>query len=590
MKVVDVNTLFKKAEQAFADGRVDAARATLHQITQLTGDDPAVLHLLALVEKKAGDLAASRAAFGRAAALAPADREINNNYANLLSRLGHGEEALAYYDRAIDAAPGYHDARMNRAVLLQRLGRFEEALEDLDKVAAARPSDPKVQSARGSALRSLDRLDEAADAFSAALRSDPHRVVALHGRARVAIERGEDAAPDLYRRALVRDPGNLELQLGLAEALEAQGDPSGRDLLACMVAREPAWLEGQAALARMRWEDGEGAAFTRELERALAANPCNRDMWLAYAAALGAADMAARAADAAERARAAAGDDPTFILLEAAHASEAGQMDRAERLYAILPPEWPGRAVHEVRHRMRCGDYDRAAALAHRTLAAEPWNIGAWAVLGLLWRLDDDPRAKWLLTKPFIVSVRQLDLTDEELEAITARLRSLHRTRAHPIGQSLRGGTQTRGRLFQRQEPEIARLRDAVVTAVGNFWDNLPSHDSSHPLLRHRYANPRLAGSWSVRLTDGGFHISHIHPQGILSSACYFVVPEPQAPQEGFLEVGGPPHGLDIPLSPLAVIEPKPGVMTLFPSYMFHGTRSFASGERLTAAFDVVPS
>lgn len=29
--------------------------------------------------------------------------------------------------------------------------------------------------------------------------------------------------------------------------------------------------------------------------------------------------------------------------------------------------------------------------------------------------------------------------------------------------------------------------------------------------------------------------------------------------------------------------------LVLFPSYMFHGTRPFGKGERLTVAFDVIP-
>ena len=37
------------------------------------------------------------------------------------------------------------------------------------------------------------------------------------------------------------------------------------------------------------------------------------------------------------------------------------------------------------------------------------------------------------------------------------------------------------------------------------------------------------------------------------------------------------------------VIQPKEGRLVLFPSYMWHGTIPFSSGERLTAPFDVVP-
>ena len=91
-----------------------------------------------------------------------------------------------------------------------------------------------------------------------------------------------------------------------------------------------------------------------------------------------------------------------------------------------------------------------------------------------------------------------------------------------------------------------------------------------------------------MRLTSGGFHVAHFHTKGIVSSATYLVLPVPSAPMEGWLEVGGAPANLKLNVEPLHRVEPKQGLMALFPSYLFHGTRSFAAGERLTAAIDVV--
>ena len=100
-----------------------------------------------------------------------------------------------------------------------------------------------------------------------------------------------------------------------------------------------------------------------------------------------------------------------------------------------------------------------------------------------------------------------------------------------------------------------------------------------------------IAGSWSVRLSSQGFHVNHIHPEGVLSSACYISLPPTMGSDEsrdGWLELGRPPAQLGLALEPLAAIEPRPGRLALFPSYLFHGTRPFAAGERLTVAFDVV--
>jgi len=588
MKPLDVNALFSRAEQAFVAGRVDEARADLLRVQKAAGPHPAVLHLLAMVEARRGASTAARLAFDAALRLAPGDPQLLNNYANFLADQGDGAAALAHYDRALATAPECQDARYNRALLLQKLGRLDEALAELDRAAAAQPRAAKVQSARGSVLRALGRLREAGEAYDCALAADPRRGTAAVGRARVAMERGEVHAPDLYRRAIALRPDDVELRLDLAEAMEMAGDPEAVPTLAAAVAARPEWANGHKALARMRWEAGEGRAFTRDLEAAVEASPANRDLWIALASALAEADLHAEAAEAAARGRAAAGDDPTLLLIEALRASESGQLERADRLFDRAPTALPGRSLIEARHRIRLGDYARASELVEAARAGEPWNVGAWALTGVLWRLTADPRATWLLEQPGLVDARSLPLDEPQLEAIADRLRGLHRTRAHPIGQSLRGGTQTRGRLFERDEPEIARLRSAIEAAVGEYWDRLPPADPAHPLLRHRGARPRITGSWSVRLTGGGFHIAHFHPEGALSSACYFVVPGPQAPMEGWLELGGAPWGLDVPLEPLARIEPVPGRMALFPSYLFHGTRPFAQGERLTVAFDVV--
>ncbi len=159
-----------------------------------------------------------------------------------------------------------------------------------------------------------------------------------------------------------------------------------------------------------------------------------------------------------------------------------------------------------------------------------------------------------------------------------------------PAGQSVRGGTQTDGPLFARIEPEIRRAREAIRGAVERHLAALPAADPAHPLLGAKLEPVCFAGSWSVRLTSGGRHANHIHPQGMLSSALYVVVPSPEeagAAPAGYLALGQPPTELCIDLPPVRVIAPRPGRLVLFPSTMWHGTIPFAAGERISIAFDV---
>jgi predicted Zn-dependent protease len=589
MTIVDANQSLRRAEQAFLAGQLDAARTNLVRAKQCAGDDPAILHLSALVEKKSGNIAAAKEAFEAALRLAPDDSQINMNYANLLQQMGEFSAALTHYDRAIAVAPHSTDIRFNRALVLQKIGRLDEALAEIDLLIAAGSSQARFYTTRGIILRALGRLAEAAEAFDHAIRLDPKRLVALLGRARVAIERGEDRASEFYENALAAHPANLDLVLGLAEALEAEGRArQGISRLGQAVDQNPAWTEGQTVLARMRWEAGEGRAFTRNLESVISKDKGNAELWSALARTLAGADLRLEAAEAAADGVRATDGDPRLRLMEAHLASEAGDLQRADLLFASLPKGIPARNFGEARHALRSGRIDQASQLLEDARQETPWEIGPWAMTSLAWRLTGDPRTGWLNDQPGFVRALELELGSDELVMIADRLRTLHRTTVHPLHQSLRGGTQTRGRLFERSEPEILLLANKIREAVSRYWNDLPLADPSHPLLRHRDAHPLIEGSWSVRLTDGGFHVAHFHPAGLVSSAAYLMIPQPRSPMEGWLEIGSSPVELSLPLEPLQRIEPAPGRLALFPSYMFHGTRPFAEGERITAAFDVV--
>ncbi|MDP8914825.1 MAG: tetratricopeptide repeat protein [Pseudomonadota bacterium] len=588
MQALDVNALFARAEQAFAAGRIDAARADLTQVQRLAGDHPAVLHLLALVEKKLGKTESARSAFAKALRLDPRNAEIAMNAGNFYSGCANYESGLAAYEQALAAKPAHLPAMRGRALCLARLSRSDEARTAYRRAVELAPADAKTWIALGAFERDEGNLQAAAASFDRALTLAPTTPAAVHGRARVALERGEEDAARRFAEAERLLPDDPQVALGAAEAAVAVDQEDALRRLKAVIARFPDWAEPQAALARLRWERGERETFTAALEAALAERNRNADLWRTLVRALSGVDRHIAAADAAARARAALGTDPLFQLLEAANASEGGDLRRADALFAVLPPV-DGSQVAEARHRLKSGDPDRAEELLDTAREQAPEDVAAWAWTGLVWRVKGDDRAEWLYRPRQLARPIDLEIDHHELEAIATEIVKLHHAVSFPIGQSLRGGTQTRGRLFDRPEEPVARLRESIMEALHAYWAALPGEDSAHPLLRQRNAAPRLGGSWSVRLTDGGFHVAHIHPLGLLSSACYLRLPPAREGGEGWLELGRAPTDMGLDLPPLLTIEPRPGRLALFPSYMFHGTVPFQEGERLTVAFDIVP-
>ncbi|WP_296717600.1 putative 2OG-Fe(II) oxygenase [Erythrobacter sp.] len=416
-------------------------------------------------------------------------------------------------------------------------------------------------------------------------------------QAQRALASGDPAALGMFDRLLARDPGNARLWLGKAQALELNGDGRGARIVAQQLADQaPGFTAALTYLAGLRLAAGE-PDFAAPFRVAAARVPYDPNIPAAHVEALAAADLSGEAALVAAEARRSFPDEAHFTLLEAIHTGAAGQWAQADALFGELGADHPQRLLHEARHRLRGRDPAAAERLLAQVLASEPHDIAAWALRGIAWRLADDGRAAWLHEQAGLVALLPLAARDGLLAEAAAQLRDLHASARLPLGQSLRGGSQTRGILFQREDPVLADLHAAITETLDTYRAQLPPSDQTHPLLRHRDVPWRLAGSWSVRLTGGGdHHKAHIHPQGIVSSALYLVVPD-QAQDEseraGWLEIGRPPPDLRLDLEPLQVIRPREGHLALFPSTLYHGTTAFgspgnASAERLTVAFDVV--
>jgi Flp pilus assembly protein TadD len=478
---------------------------------------------------------------------------------------------------------------VNLAAAERRLGDDPAARVAVEQALRLSPNHPRALQSLG-ALRLEDGdADGAAQAFDSVLAVQPQNPLALQGRGQVEAERGGDAAP-WFARARALAPQDPALALAEANAFQRAGElatAAGR--LEALVTMYPDFADAHLALSRLRWQAGDADGFTASFETALRDLPENPHLWLGLFAAL----MRARPAAVLERldaARAALGAVTDSV--EAAAASETGDLARADAAFARVDVGAdPGLRLAYMRHLLRAMRPDKAAAFAFDA-AQRLGDAAAWPYVATAWRLTGDPRRAWLEGDPAFIRHFDLPLSAAELAALGDVLRGLHVAREAPFDQTLRGGTQTEGALLARREPEIRRLKAALSEAVADYIAGLPAADPTHPLLAKPRDGFRFAGSWSVRLTGAGFHVNHVHTTGWLSSAFYVALPDEvadEASKPGWLTFGEPPAELGLAIEPFRLIQPKPGRLALFPSTLWHGTRPFTEGERLTVAFDVVP-
>lgn len=519
----------------------------------------------------------------------PEDLSLLGKAASLALSRQDNDQAVELYRRAIALASDSDDLKLDLVIALTAAGRTAAALELALGLEGSMQDQPRYWSSRANAARQAGDMEEAASSYDRCLLLKPDHPRALHGRARVALVRGEENALPQFDRALSILPSEADLWLGRAQALDAAGrGEEAMTLAAQLVDKAPHWIDALDLYSQLLSASGESEIDRHYLEAArrmpkIAAIPA------AHIRHLTKREKHKKAAAIAEDAMSRFPNERVFELAFASSAGMAGDLELADKLFDRIEWDSPELSLQLGRHRLRQGNLEEAECLLDTAALEKITAHTAIALLGILWRLTGDERAVWLHEQAGLIQMLQLPDAENILPSVIPTLLALHDGSSFPVGQSLRGGTQTRHILFQRHETELQQLRVAVELALEIYRSGLPDYDQAHPLLRHKKDRWSLPGSWSVRLKRGDRHASHIHPQGVLSSALYLQLPNAPGRDNGVLELGRPPDDLMLDLEPLATIQPREGYLALFPSTLFHGTSTFGAGIRMTVAFDVAP-
>lgn len=542
----------------------------------------------ALAHAQRGDDAAASALFAQGLVQFPSNAQLFNSAGNFHARAGRNEEALQLFKRGLALDPGLAECGVNAAIVLLRLERAGEALSTLCQIRPV-PNTAQYWSLRGDAERLLGAWDAAAASYQRAAHCNANHPRTLAGRARLSLERGETRAVEDYERALAQTPGDPLLFHDYILSLADGGELARAVTYAeALVEKLPNWPPGHLLCADLRRASGAAAGWDDTFARAADTHP-SPQLYQAWSSMLAGIDRHADAASVLERARARWKDDPQLALSHAVALGEAGEAHLARAILEQFPHDAGDWLVARARNLLQLGEVEQAEALLGSALEGRTFSVEAWALVDLCWRLQGDPRHEWLHLQPGLVRKLPLGLDADDLAAATDCLERLHERSWMPLGQSIKQGSQTKGALFARRDPELEKVRQALEAVLEVYRDGLPPCDPDHPLLSRRNSPWSISGSWSIRMDGRGLHAAHIHPRGLLSSACYFLLPSDgeATDKAGWLELGRPPPRLAETLGPLQVIQPEIGHCALFPSTLFHGTRPINAGIRMTVAFDV---
>ena len=565
-------------------------------------------HLIALSYKSMGDLMLSKRHFIRCLEINQEQPEVHNNLANLLKSQGALVDAEQHYLKALALHPNYLQAQRNLAICYQAQENYTDAISAYGVVLNKSPNDVSSINGKADCFRLKGDFLTAHNAYKEALAIDPNRLKSWHNLGLNFHLQGQlNEAINCYRKAYDIAPNTPEVTESFALSLYENGDVTmAVELFKGALNAYPDNVQLHERLNSMLWETELVEQFGDSSVEALKQRPDNNELALSYASMLYLAGRVRQAESIIKAAGLDASNHFDVLSLRGQIEEELGDYDSA---YETLSFSLRHQFSQDVARQMVKIDiilkrYSQAQRLLTAMFADVPNCQLTWALQSLVWRLCDDERYHWLCDYPKFIKVYQLDVPkgyaalNDFLLAVRDELTPLHQNESEPLQQTLRNGTQTAARLLHTPTPVFKALKESISALVRRYIDDLPN-DMSHPFLARKSSQFEFSGSWSVKLRADGFHINHVHPEGWISSSCYISIPKSMGESDaldgvyqGHIKFGESPLQLgDRELIEFA-LEPKPGMVVLFPSYFWHGTYPFKGGEsdyRLTAPFDVLP-
>lgn len=579
------------------------AEAACRKALDLSPNEHDALQLLGLIVQERGARKEAETLFRRSLHVEPRQAHVWNNLGNLLQKGETWRDAGACYQEAVALAPAYLDGWLNLARYHDRADDRAAALEAIERALAIKPGHPKALAEKGRLLNLEDRADEAKPILMQVVEAHPDYVEAIHnlGVSLRQLGQPQDAIVQ-YRKAIALRTNVPAMHYNLGNALYDAGKVD--DAIAAYwhaIDLQPDYPRAHETLNKVLWEHDRREDFGTSLSEAIKKAPQSGRLPALFARLLLQSGDLDRAGDVVDDATDRIGPTPQLNVLKAKIETERGNAAAARAHFEAAIAAEPEDISHRhtfARLLIKTADY--RTALQHLKAAHDraPQDQQTLAYLGLCWRLTGDAKAAWLNDYERFIKPCRLEALDgyANLAAFNSHLREtlhrLHTAKRHPIDQTLRGGTQTKGALFKQGVPEIQKLKSAFEAVVRDYIAGLPD-DPDHPFLSRKRPDFRFSGSWSVQLSDKGFHVNHVHAQGWISSAYYVSLPDciSEGPDhQGWLTFGETNMSLGEREQTARRVKPEEGMLVLFPSYMYHGTVPFeAPQRRLTVAFDVVP-
>jgi tetratricopeptide (TPR) repeat protein len=488
--------------------------------------------------------------------------------ARVTSELNAPEEAIDYYARALELSNHHSGARIGMAVVLLQLGRSNEAKNCYKMVLTQDTKNFIAANNLANIYRNEGEIPTACNILENAIMINPFNPVLLQNYAACLVLDDELAkAHQCYESAIVKYPNNVELNIEFAKFLWAKGSPNAFEHIYKNLTDYCANPPLSIALMNMLIKLELFLDAKKIGERLLSDSPNNWNL---------------------------------LTLLSSIYRG-LGDLRKAitysKNAVFLAPPNNNVVAKNELGYSLLANKEADAALLIYSSLCEEQFNNQGWWTLYAtsLKAVGDLKNYNWLYDYgQLIYSKSIVDLIHSETfenfnQQLLEELLGLQKEKQYPIEQTLRHGTQTREDLFSNNLPKLKQLKNMILERALQHVQS-KKLDKQHPFLSRLSSKLLFGGSWSVVLAKEGYHKNHFHSQGWLSGIYYAEVPDDVESNGCGWLVFGKPEIKGFEEYTDYMLKPENGLLVLFPSYMWHGTKPLQSdSRRVTVVFDLIP-
>ncbi len=489
-----------------------------------------------------------------------------------LHQQGNLEQATNFYSEALKQEPDNTQALRLYGILSRETGNPELSLKLFIHLAKIQPENPVAYDEMGLTYMATGHLDDATNALEHALSIDPNSLRTLSNKGALLHFRGyASEAVAIYRNALDIDPDDIDVQCNLAKALADSGE-----------------AEAGITLCNSAIKHTDNHPLPVSIKATILADIGQHQ----------------EAAELFETLREFAEYDESVLINLGFSYQQLGETKKASQAWrqAVDINPHNARAVSDLAYALITeGDSKLALELCEGFLLrhpAEPLVLAAAAYSVAAG--NHQCSIPDLLDYQSLVHQIRIECPEEfanidEFNAELCKVVTSHSSlTAEPLNKSTSGGSQT-GELDLNSDPALQKLRGIIQSAISDTCEHLKENGlANHPMLTKQTPEYGIR-AWGTLLHSGGRQTPHIHPTAWISGVYYASVPEGLDDGAGWIEFGTPPErsaiSSQLPDNFLThKVKPEPGLIVLFPSYMYHQTIPFKSTKsRISIAFDALP-